>query len=461
MLDGLYSAVRDGYARDFGSSSVRIARAPGRVNVIGEHTDYNGLPVLPTAIDREIAIAFAPNDSQEVTLTNVDQAFGTRVFSISGEIEKSPAGDWGNYTKAAAQALWNWAAEHSPESLPLKGFRGCVGGTIPPGSGLSSSSAMVVAAAFAVVDANQLKIGREELAALLARGERYVGTEGGGMDQAASILSRPGCVLKIDFSPLIAMPVPLPDDCMFVIANSMVVAAKSGAARQAYNSRVVECRLGVQMLKALARDSHPDVENASLLGDVMRTVPEWRGMLDELPETSLTLSQVVSFCKTDKAELRERCLRLRDGSFFDEPADGFAVKKRVRHVLTEAERVDLAASAMREGRLADLGRHMDASHESCARDYEISCPELDALVDAMRQNGALGARLTGAGFGGCAVAAVEKPGAAALLEGVRRDYYGGYLASKGINVPDIDSAAFECVPTGGAGIVQWTAPSSS
>lgn len=451
-LEDLYASVLEGYRRtSAGEDDLRIARAPGRVNTIGEHTDYNGLPVLPTAIDREIAIAFAGLESAEVILTNIDKHFEDKSFTLSGRIEPFPFGDWGNYAKAAAQALWNWAAEHSPGSLPLRGYRGCVGGTIPPGSGLSSSSAMVVAAAYALVAVNDLAIGPPELAALLARAERYVGTEGGGMDQATSILSKPGCVLRIDFNPLRTQPVPLPEDCMFVIANSMVVADKAGGARLAYNTRVVECRLGVQMLKAL----HPaaGIDGAVLLGDLAPHVPHWSRLLDAVPGGGMTVADVASFCGIPEADLRERCLKLRDGSILQQPAGGFQVRKRCRHVLSEAERVDLAASAMREGRLDDLGRHMNDSHESCASDYEVSCAELDALVGTLRGHGALGARLTGAGFGGCAVAVVSREGAAGLIEGVRRDYYGDYLTRRGLGpVADIDAAAFECVASGGAGV---------
>lgn len=455
MLEDLYTSVIDAHRSAFpDESEPSVARAPGRVNIIGEHTDYNGLPVLPTAIDREIAVAFAVSESPDVVLANADSRYGDRCFTMSGRIEPFPAGDWGNYAKAAAQALWNWAAEHSPDSLPLRGIKACVGGTIPAASGLSSSSAMVVAGAFAVVHANDLGIGRAELAALLARAERYVGTEGGGMDQAASILSEPGCVLRIDFDPLRTQPVPVPDDCVFVICNSMVHADKAGSARLAYNTRVAECRIGVEMLKALARGQYPLVDDAVLLGDVMRLVPGWPSLLEELPGGGMSVADAARFCGMSEGELRDRCLKLRDGSLLDEPASGFQAAERCRHVLTESRRVDLAADAMRANRLDDLGRHMNDSHESCAVDYEVSCEELDELVRLMRRHGALGARLTGAGFGGCAVGVIRAPGAEALLEGVRRDYYGGYLADRGIGpVEDTSSVAFKCVVSAGAGVI--------
>ena len=454
MLDQLYDDVIAKHRAAFSEAGeVRIARAPGRVNVIGEHIDYNGLSVLPTAIDREIAIAFSATESSDVALTNLNPRFGDRSFALSGDIEPFGPGDWGNYAKAAAQALWKWAEKNSPDSLPLKGFRGCAGGTIPPGSGLSSSSAMVVAAAFALIRVNNLRIDSLELASLLARGERYVGTEGGGMDQAASILSKPGNVLKFSFNPLCAIPISLSDECVFVIANSMVQASKAGPARTAYNTRVAECRLGLQMLKTISRKDSPEIENAVLLGDVMACVPDWRSLIDELPERGVSLAAVSEYCGMDEAEVRNSCLRCRDGSFLDEPAGGFQVKRRCRHVLTEGERVDLAARAIREGRLDDLGRYMDESHESCASDYEVSCKELDELVGILRRHGALGARLTGAGFGGCAVAAVRFHDAENLIEGVSHDYYQTYLTSKGFDaVSDTSSMVFRCVASAGAGI---------
>ncbi len=362
MIDGLYANVLGGCGRAYpGERDVRIARAPGRVNIIGEHTDYNGLPVLPAAIDREIAIAFLEADSQEVVLSNVDSRFGQRRFLLSAEIEAFPAGDWGNYVKAACQAIWNWTATNSPESLPLRGIRACVDGTIPRSSGLSSSSALVVASAFALIAANGLTIDRAELAGLLARAECYVGTEGGGMDQAASILSVPGCVLKIDFNPLRTQPVPLPEDCMFVIANSTITADKAGGARAAYNARVAECRLGVQMLKSLARHTHPEAAGALLLGDIMKSVPDWRSAVDELPEGSLSLAEISDFCGLSEPDLSAGCLKRRDGSIIDIPSARFHVKKRCRHVLTEAGRVEAAVSAIREDRLDDLGRLMNES----------------------------------------------------------------------------------------------------
>ena len=135
-------------ARYADSPGFKLIRAPGRVNIIGEHTDYNGLPVLPMAIDREITIAFERADNPSVELSNLDNSYPAIHFHLSDDIEHYKNGHWGNYVKAAGQAIWQWAEEHNPSALPLVGIRGVATGSIPPCSGLSSSSAMVVAAAW-------------------------------------------------------------------------------------------------------------------------------------------------------------------------------------------------------------------------------------------------------------------------------------------------------------------------
>jgi len=380
----LYQRAIEAHRRAFADPpEPRVAAAPGRVNIIGEHTDYNGLPVLPMALDREIAIALSPAGSARVSLVSGD-GYPPHEFDLAPEIPPAAPGNWGNYARAAGQALWEWAAGHAPDRLPLQGFRGAVAGNIPPQAGLSSSSALVVAAACALVEVNRLPISPVDLADLLARGERYVGTQGGGMDQAASLLSVAGSALRIDFFPLRAQPVPVFPGAAFVVANSMVRAGKTEGARLAYNTRVAECRLGLEMLKAAAGRQHPAVGEARLLRDFMEAVPEWREVLARLPQWPLNLRQTADHAGLP-AEVLQPCLRQRDGSLLLESAGGFQPVRRCRHVLSEGERVGLAAGALGEGRLEDLGRLLDASHESCARDYEISTGELDTLVAVLRR----------------------------------------------------------------------------
>ena len=341
----------EAFARRFGAPPSRLVCAPGRVNLIGEHTDYNGLPVFPMAIQRSVRIAFRPRDDARVRLANLDPRFEPREFEIGPEVEPFPAGDWGNYPKAAAQALARRASIR-------RGLDGLVSGDVPSAAGLSSSSALAVASALALLSANGTDIDRLELMELCARAERYVGTESGGMDQAICLGGRAGHAVLIEFEPLRLRPTPVPSDWRFVVANTFVEAKKSGAAQAAYNARVRECSEALRRL-GLAGRSYRELVAAHPLGELL--------------------------------ELVERKL---EGT----------LRRRFCHVVGENARVEDARAAMLEGDLAAFGRMMDASHASLRDDYEVSCAELDRLVERARAAGAAGARLTGAGFGGCAVA---------------------------------------------------------
>ncbi len=448
----LYDSVRACFERTFGvCENLAFVRAPGRVNIIGEHTDYNGLPVMPMAIDREIVIAFALHERPLVELVNIDSSYSPVRFDLSSDISPYETGHWGNYAKAAAQAIWEWAEKHEPDALPLGGIRGVVGGSIPPGSGLSSSSALVVAIACAL--SSKLRITKPELAELLAYGERYVGTQGGGMDQAVSLLAAKGSALKIDFFPLATRSIKLPENHLFVIANTMVAANKTGNARLVYNTRVAECRLGLEMLKRSASTKY-DFTNATLLKHFLNRVSDWHDYLDSLPDDPISLAEAADYVGLSEDDLAQKCLIQRDGALLNPPKEGFCPKKRCRHVLSEADRVENAAKASEVGDAVALGALMNESHSSCALDYEVSCPELDEMVLIMRRNGALGARLTGAGFGGCAVALISAADAQKLTEGIWYDYYLNYLPTRGIPVPsDPNSVLFTCSPSEGAGII--------
>lgn len=433
--DDIHRTILSDFKSAFPDESVvKFVHAPGRVNLIGEHTDYNGLPVLPMAIDREIIISYSPYSKSFIELINTAE-YPPCNFPLSGDIPHYEMGEWGNYVKAGAQALWNWTARHHPEKLPLNGFRGCVGGTIPPGVGLSSSSALVVAIATALVAVNGLNISKPELADLLARGERYVGTEGGGMDQTISIMSEKGKALKIDFFPLRTRPVPLPEGYEIVVANSLVSAKKTGNARLAYNMRVAECKLSLEMFM-----HDLQIQKAELLRDIY-VLKDWPEILAGFPDGPLSLTDIAEYTGKAADDLRQKCLR----SFEDDIPDSFYPKERCRHVLTECERVERTVDAMELGDVAVMGALMNESHASCALDYEISCPELDCLVSALRLHGAIGARLTGAGFGGCAVALVKLNDVGKLIDGVWETYY------KNIDVSlDRDQVIFACLSVDGA-----------
>jgi len=373
---------------------MRVARAPGRVNLIGEHTDYNGLPVLPMALDREIVLQFQPRADRRVRLRNTDPRFPPLDFELGEEILPEAGGAWGNYVRAAGQALWR-------EVGALRGIEGEIASTLPVASGLSSSSAMVVATAIALLDANERSVPRERLMDLLARGERYVGLQGGGMDQAISLGGVAGSALRIDFRPELRLaPVPVPESWRVIVAPSLVEARKSAGARDAYNARVRECR---DALEQSGVASHGSRDYYDLLSNVSaaEALAKARPQLDDL------------------------------------------LFRRFRHVVTEGARVDAAVNELRGQDLAAFGALLRASHASLRDDYEVSSKELNELVGISEAGGAAGARLTGAGFGGSIVAVASSESADSVLIALHREYY----SPRGV-----PSAAFIAAPSGGASV---------
>ncbi len=368
MSSPSHAELRELFEKRFGhAGQLRVARAPGRVNLIGDHTDYNDLPVFPMAIERSIRVAFRPRTDPRVRLAGA-AGYADREFTIANEIESYAPGDWGNYVKASARILARRFGD-------LRGMDAMVAGDIPPAAGLSSSSALVVASALSLLAANGIDAGFAELMDLLPEGERYVGTRGGAMDHAVCLAGEPGKALKIDFAPLAVHPTPVPPDWRFLVAHSLVRAEKSGGAREAYNARREACRRALARFGA--RASYPGL----------------------LREHSI-------------AELLARSESMPDEE-----------RRRFRHVVTEAQRVEDARVAMCAGDLDQFGKLMIASHASLRDDFEVSHPQVDRLVQAFLAAGAAGARVTGAGFGGCVVALSRSIDAERILHGVEQGFY--------------------------------------
>ncbi len=407
-------------------TSAIIVRAPGRVNIIGEHTDYNGYPVLPIALQHDVKIACSPRNDSRVELRNVDQHFGPAGFVASSAIPKSKQGAWDNYVKAAVQGVLeaNLLAEKQ-----VHGFNGVIFGTVPESAGLSSSSALTVASALAFLKINNVELDRLKLAELVTHAERYAGLEGGGMDQTISLLGKPGHALKIDFFPLRVREVRIPSGVTFVVCNSLVRAQKSDTVRSAYNQRVVECRLAMALLarmllvqynRKLAPQFLRDLSSEAVGFPTEQLASIALHAMGKLP---LSLREVSKRLDMDVDTITQRYCTTRDGTVICEPPGGFAVWKRYHHVTTEATRVNQAVDALEHGDVQALGELMNQSHESCRDDYEVSCPELESLVKSARQHGALGSRLTGAGFGGCTVSLVPDSVLDSFVEGVTEDFY--------------------------------------
>ncbi len=339
-------AFREHYGRD-----ARLFRAPGRVNLIGEHTDYNGGFVLPMAIERETVVAAAPRADRRVRVLTLNS-------NAEAEFDLDRPG-------AARRGIWLDYVEGVAQALLGRGVR--VGGAdlmilsdVPSGAGLSSSAALEVATGLALASLAGAEVDPVELALAGQQAEHtYVGALVGIMDQLVSVLARAGHALLIDCRSLANEHVPLDtSETAVVICDSRV---KHELASSEYNTRRAECERGVE-----------------LLGEFLPGVAQLRDVT---------------------AEEFARC-----ESSLPEP-----FRRRCRHVVTENERTLRAAEALRRGRLAEVGRLMNESHVSLRDDYEVSCAELDALAEiAWGAEGVLGSRMTGGGFGGSTVSLVRR-----------------------------------------------------
>ena len=370
--------LQTAFTAHFGAAApTLLVQSPGRINLIGEHIDYNDLSVLPMAIGRHVRLLVRPRTDTRVRIASLAPGFAPREFTLGTDIAPYPVGDWGNYVKAAAQAL---ARSHDA----LVGFDAMLDSTLPVAAGLSSSSALVIGVALALLGANDRTWDPVPLAELMARAERYTGTQGGGMDQAICAGAVAGTASRVDFAPLRITPVPVPTDWRFVVAHSLSRAEKSGGAQQTYNRRTVECR------EALERVAHAIGSSGG----------SGRGYRDLLAAHHAT-------------ELVAIGARVLEGDLL----------KRFRHVVTEADRVRRAEAALRASDLATFGALLSASHASLRDDYEVSSPALDELVGIAERAGAVGARLTGAGMGGCIIAAARAREVEGVLDRLRAEFY--------------------------------------
>lgn len=359
----------------------RLFRAPGRVNLIGEHTDYNLGFVLPIALDLACYVAIAPASGAELRVfsTNTGQE---RRWEAARITELRPARDWGDYVAGVAVELARAGYEIRPADLLIES-------TVPFGGGLSSSAALEVSTALALLGDRPIE--PLELVRLARRAENeFAGMPCGIMDQFISVFGRRGCALKIDCRSLDSEAVPLPEDVEILAVNSMV---KHELGATAYRERVAECRRAVEAIQV----SHPEV----------------RSLRDA------TLEQL-------------------------ELVEGVA-RRRARHVITENRRVEEFVEASRRGDLRAMGALLVASHRSLASDYEVSCTELDFLVEtATGLPGVYGARMTGGGFGGCTVNLVAPERADGFVEAVCSAYRERF---------GIEPRIYRCVASEGAGEV--------
>ncbi len=360
-----------------------IVRAPGRVNLIGEHTDYSLLPVLPLAISLGTYVAAAPLDEPRVLGSSLQ--FEGAADLDRADLDALPGAAWHCYLFGALKMLQGRA--------PERGARLLISGDLPTTGGLSSSSSFTMAVLLCLNELWELGLSREAMVELAIVAERHVGVESGGMDQTVIGLAQAGAALRIDFDPPVRRPVALPGELRLVVAYSGEEAPKGGTAMDAYNERVIACRLA-----------------AVLLGHAVGVDPGAPPVLGRLLDASSVEAVEALPGRACAAEVSREVgapyqpwVRFTAGAFSGQQQVG--VRSAARHVLSEARRVDQAEAAVTAGDLPALGRLLDASQESLARQYRCSSVALDRLCLAMKEGGALGARLTGAGFGGYAIAA--------------------------------------------------------
>ncbi|MFN4293512.1 MAG: galactokinase [Thermoflexales bacterium] len=352
------------FMQTFGRQPAFVARAPGRVNLIGEHTDYNDGFVLPMAIDRDVTIVGASRDDRVVRLRSVN--FGDEVSFALDCIEKARDGAWSNYARGVADVLQR-------SGFALCGFDGVIYGEVPIGSGLSSSAAIEMATlmAFAAAGARvamPLALDGAQAARLAQRAENeFVGVNCGIMDQFIASLGKAGHALFIDCRSLAYELTPMPKGVTVLVVDT---SAPRSLAASAYNERRAQCEAAARLLGA------PALRDVSV-----ETFEQRRGELPDL------------------------------------------LARRAAHVIYENRRVLDAVAALRANNVATFGRLMNQSHASLRDEYEVSSKELDAVVEiAQRVPGVHGARMTGAGFGGCAIALVDDAQVGALTQAVLHEY---------------------------------------
>jgi galactokinase len=350
---------------------VHVIRAPGRVNLIGEHTDYNDGFVFPMAIEAEVRIVCRARDDGRVRLASTVYPKDVVEFTVQGPIERgAPA--WANYSRGVA-------AEFEEAGIPLSGMDALIGNTLPVGGGLSSSAAIEVGTALALLTVTGLgDMDRGRIALLCQKAEHeYAGVPVGIMDQTAVSSSKAGHAMLLDCRDLSKQFIPIdPRDLRVIIANTMVKHELTGSE---YAQRRKECEEGV----AHFRKKEPDVR---ALRDVTAAM---------LQEAKGALSDVVF--------------------------------RRCRHVIGENLRATDAASKLAREDYDGMGELMVQSHNSLRDDYEVSCPELDFLVEeTMKVRGVYGARMTGGGFGGCIVVLAQPRSVEPLADHLTRTYEGRF-----------------------------------
>lgn len=362
MIDN--NILKEKFASFFGEGTPRLFTAPGRINIIGEHTDYNGGFVLPGAVDKAITMAIVPNGTPFVNLVSIDHDDAHLFFRIGGP---QPKEQWASY-------FYGVIEEMRKRGATVGGFNAVFGGDVPLGAGMSSSAALESCIGTALNALFDLHFTKEELAKIGQMTEHnYIGVRCGIMDQFASIFGQKGHVVRLDCRSLEYQLVPFnPKGVEIVLIDTMV---KHLLASSEYNVCRAQCEEGVAVIKKY------------------------------LPHVELLRDVTVEELEAHRAEMDPMSFR------------------RCAFVINENKRLMDACAAMEKGDFVEVGKLVYATHEGLSKEYGVSCPELDFIVNIAHEHEAvLGARMMGGGFGGCVIALVKKEGVADYIADVKKRY---------------------------------------
>ncbi len=465
-----------------------LIRVPGRVNLMGVHIEHRGGYVNYLTIQKEIIMVASKRMDNKIRGFNVDEKFRPFSFSISelfplkkrdnwlkfiAETKITP-GDWSNYIKGPILRLQDFARRK------LLGMDFVIGGNIPHGSGLSSSSALVVAASLACIFFNNLNLSKKDLVTLCGEAEWYVGTRGGAGDHAAMLFGKKGYISHLRFFPFIVENVPLPSNYTIVICNSLKKAPKSKGVRDIYNRAIASYEITLKLIKKNCPEFSRKVHYLRDINKGNLKVGEEKiyEILKSLPQRIKRKELLRIFPAKEMKKLF---------STHREPEDGYRARGVALFALAECERSKITSELLKKKRIKEFGKLMYISHDGdriasfdkngkksfykkevtdeyleqlCKNlrnkkkeaqiifqpgDFRCSCEELDELVDiSERIPGVIGASLTGAGFGGAIVVLVRNGKVKGFLREIGEKYY----QAKGLSF-----AAEICIPTAGASIL--------
>ena len=446
-----YKSLFSLYEQLYSAKPQYIVRAPGRVNLIGEHIDYSGYGVFPFALEQDTIILFSPNASNKLSIHHKNPAKYPSIILDSDPNSQPPnSKEYYNYILAGLRSILIPYAIKTPVGINM-----LVDGNVPVAAGLSSSASIVVCSAAMTLIANNMReqVDLTDFTSNVIAYERAMGPSVGGMDQTISVMGKKNKALYITFDPIRTEAIDLPKGVMFVIGDSLTESKKILTMGTRYNKRVCECRLALEILKkGLNIKKEEKIRNLAELQvflkrnheEMMILVKEnvkEKGYSNEELEKLLgdTLVNVFHDISNYEVVLSNNTM--------------YFPFERAMHVYQESLRVlkfkEICLSSLSDDeKSVILGELMDESHKSCRDLFECSSENLDKFVGVSKKLGALGSRLTGAGWGGCTVSLIRIKDAEFFLENIRKEFYDG----KDLGGRNLDEVLFATHPGSGAGV---------